>query len=151
MTPRLPVLLLTLALAGCGNGATLWSPSTWFGAGDTPEDTIDMPDESLDPRPLVATVTQASLDPVASGFIVRATGLPPTQGWWEADLMPLEVKDGVLVLDFRLSEPMYDVQTGTPRSREVVVAYNLSARRVEREGIRRIIVRGQGNERALTP
>lgn len=151
MSLRPLVLIALLPLAGCGQNVDVWAPKTWFGYGDTPEDTQVAPDESQDPRPLVDSVASASIEQANGGVIVRATGLPPTQGWWLAELMPMPIENGELVLDFRISQPFDQQATGTPRSRQVTVAYTISRFTLEREGITRVVVRGERNSRVLNP
>lgn len=151
MVPRPLVLIALLPLAACGQNVSVWAPKTWFGYGQVPEDTQVAPAESEDPRPLVASVTSASLERANGGVIVRATGLPPTQGWWLAELMPAPIENGELVLDFRLSAPLDQANQGTPRSRQVTVAYLISSYSLERDGITRVVVRGESNSRVLRP
>lgn len=151
MTLRPVVLIALLMLAGCGQNVSVWSPRTWFGAGEMPEDTQVAPDESLDPRPLVRSVTSASIEQANGGVIVRATGLPPTQGWWQVDLMPLPIENGELVLEFRTFAPLDAAAQGTPRSREVTAAYTISRFTLEREGINRVVIKGETNSKVLRP
>ena len=40
-----------------------------------------------DSRPMVDQVTALSIEPTPGGVIVRATGLPPTQGFWAVGLV----------------------------------------------------------------
>ena len=151
MSLRPLVLIALLPLAGCGQNVNVWAPKTWFGYGDTPADTQVEPDESQDPRPLVDSVTSASIEQANGGVIVRATGLPPTQGWWLAELMPSPIENGELVLDFRISSPVDQAAQGTPRSREVTVAYTITRFSLERDGITRVVVRGERNSKVLRP
>ena len=151
MSLRPLVLIALLPLAGCGQDVNVGAPETWFGDGDAPEDTQVEPEEAQDPRPLVDSVTFASIEQANGGVIVRATGLPPTQGWWLAELMPSPIENGELVLDFRLSAPVTQVAQGTPRSREVTVAYTITRFSLERDGITRVVVRGERNSKVLRP
>ena len=62
--------------------------------------------EVVDPRPLIGEVTALVAEPTPGGVIIRATGLPPTQGFWDAVLLPdspelIPDEDGVLGFDFR--------------------------------------------------
>ncbi|QLQ18634.1 MAG: hypothetical protein HZT43_08145 [Exiguobacterium profundum] len=151
MSLRPLVLIALLPLAGCGQNVNVWAPKTWFGYGETPEDTQVEVDESQDPRPLVDSVTSASIEQANGGVIVRATGLPPTQGWWMAELMPSPIENGELVLDFRITGPLDQAAQGTPRSRQVTVAYTISRFTLEREGINRVVVRGERDSKVLRP
>lgn len=145
---RWAALAAMLGLAGCG-GVNL-NPFTWFGGAPGEEvrtlETVDLGSRA-DPRPLVVQVTSLAVEPVPGGIIVRATGLPPTQGFYDAGLSsdgPPE--DGALSLALRAAQPPVPQAVSTAQSREVVVAYYLSER--ELDGVRVIRVRGGRN--ALT-
>ena len=128
MSLRPLVLIALLPLAGCGQNVNVWAPKTWFGYGETPEDTQVEPDEAQDPRPLVDSVTFASIEQANGGVIVRATGLPPTQGYWNAELVAQPVDDkGKLVLEFHLVAPAPGAPVINQRSREITVAYDVTA------------------------
>ena len=85
--------------------------------------------------------------PYSAGAIIRATGLMPTQGWWDAELVmrPLD-KNGVLVYDFRVFPPLTDTRVGAPQTREVTVAVSISPQKLE--GVREIVVQGANNARS---
>ena len=149
---KTPIVLMvaSITLAGCNSWV---NPANWFGGGatevpkvaptDAPEDTSAgiVPTDS---RPLVAQVTAVDFDKFQGGVIVRATGLPPSQGWWQADLVARPVTaDGVLVLDFHVSAPLEPTTPGTVRSREVTAATSVSAYKLQ--SIRRIVVQGASN------
>lgn len=138
-------LVATLVVAGCG---TRLNPLNWFGSSE--ETIAAAPAEfTADPRALVAQVTSLKIERTVGGAIIRATGLPPTQGYWDAELVPLNNEEPdenrVLVYEFRLSEPVFDRPVSTERSREVVVAKFISDRGLN--GVRRIQVTGSGNSR----
>ena len=65
------------------------NPFNWFGhsqeAPAVPQETAS--GIANDPRQLVAQVTTLDVAETAGGAIVRANGLPPTQGWWKAELV----------------------------------------------------------------
>lgn len=134
LTARLPyhaaALTLTLVLAGCGS---------WFGAEDS---AAAEPEVVTDPRPLVADVLSLKVDAIPSGAIIRATGLPVTQGYWSADLVarPLEA-DGTLVFDFRILPPLADLPQGSQPSREVTAAVSLTNYKLR--NVSRIVVQGK--------
>ncbi len=138
-------LTLTIALAGC---ASKWNPVNWFRRSAPVERVETETGVPVDPRQLAATVLTLNVDPSPTGAIVRATGLPPTQGWWNAELVALpDQGDGRLVLEFRLAPPPGAKPAGTPQSREVTVAYSISARKLET--LREIVVQGSGNARSV--
>ncbi len=127
-------------LAGCG---TRLNPMNWFGRGRRAE-TIEPVEARLDPRPLVPQVTQLSVDRHPSGAIIRATGLPPRQGWYDADLVRVpDAGTGVLAYQLHAWPPSYQTLVSTPRSREIVVATFVSNDRLA--GIGEIRVSGQAN------
>ena len=77
----------------------------------------------------------------------RAKGLPPSLGFWQAELVarPLD-ENGVLVLDFRVYPPIAVAGVVNQQSREITVAYNLSD--IKLQGITEIVVQGAGNARS---
>ena len=83
------------------------------------------------------------------GAIVRATGLPPTQGWWDASLVAensgLPV-DGVLTYRFVVDQPREATRVSTQQSREVTAAAYLSD--IKLEGISQIVVLGAENSQS---
>lgn len=143
----LAVLSLTLILAGCGGfRESKLNPFNWFGRSKETAPVV-VADPAADSRALVETVLSMQVEQVPGGAIIRATGLTPTQGWWQADLVAQPVdEDGRLVLDFRISPPKDRTAVNTPQSREVVVALYLSD--IKLEPVREIIVQGQSNARA---
>jgi hypothetical protein len=144
-----PVLATTLCvlLAGCGGFRDSGlNPVNWFGQ-SKPKETIVLPEEEQDTRGLVDTVLTLVVEPVPGGAIVRARGQTPTQGWWQAELVPLPVDDGgSLVLEFRLLPPTAETRTSTPQSRQIDVALFLS--NIKLEPVREIVVQGASNARS---
>jgi hypothetical protein len=144
-----PLLIVVFcsALAGCGGFSDSGlNPFNWFGNSE-PRETIVLPEEQSDPRPLVQTVQTMTVEPVPGGAIVRATGQTPTQGWWAAELVPLPVDENdTLVYEFRLLPPIDRSATGAPRTREVEVAIYISDYKLD--AAREIVVQGSGNARS---
>ena len=132
-----------LLLAGCGvMRESRLNPFNWFGRGE-PRETVQTTTPQ-DPRLLVEQVLSMSVDPYSSGAIVRAKGVTPTQGWWDAELVARPVdENGTLVLDFRIFPPVENTPQGAPQSREVTVALSLST--VKLDGLREIVVQGANN------
>lgn len=141
------IAVLCTALAGCGGmRESKLNPFNWFKKSE-PRETIILPGERADPRPLVESVLSMSVQPMPGGAIVRATGLTPTQGWWKAELVPLPLdENGVLVYEFRLLPPIERTDVSTPRSREVEVAIYISDFKLD--AVREIVVQGSGNARS---
>lgn len=137
---RISVLMLTaaLSLSGC---------ASWF---RPPPVTIEpeggYPAALVDERPLAAQVVDLEIEATAGGIIVTATALPPTQGYWNAALLPDET-DGVptdtIRFDFRLRPPFSASAAGSVPSREVTAGAFVSA--AELRGIRQITVTGAQN------
>lgn len=144
-----PVLALSLValIAGCGGFRdSRLNPANWFGRSE-PRETIVLPDQAGDPRPLVESVLSMSVEPMPGGAIVRARGQTPTQGWWQAELVPLDVDDsGALVYEFRIEPPSKVTPVNTPQSRQVDVAMFVSDIRLD--GVREIVVQGATNARS---
>ena len=141
------VLTVTLALAGCGGMRdSILNPFNWFKKSELRE-SIVLPEAQTDARPLVETVLDLKVEPMPGGAIVRARGRTPTQGWWQAELVPVAIEDtGVLVYEFRLFSPAGRTDVNTPQSREVDVAIYVSDYKLE--FLREIVVQGANN--ALT-
>ncbi|MGB3280468.1 MAG: hypothetical protein WBA92_14870 [Pseudorhodobacter sp.] len=142
--PLVVALCTTMALGACSaiSGSRL-NPFNWFGGS---EETVAAPlEKPADKRLLVAQVTDMKLDRMPGGVIIRATGLPPTQGFWEAELVARPVEDGKIIYDFRVFPPLTPQSVSTPQSREVTVATFLS--NIKLDAIRQITVQGAANAR----
>lgn len=143
--PLMAGIAATLILGGCGFGASRLNPFNWFGGSSETATTAIAEARPQDARLLVAEVTDLVVERNQNGAIIRATGLPPTQGFWEAELVPRPVEDGVLVYDFRVFPPVTRANVSTPRSRQITVGAYLSNIRLQ--DIRQITVQGSGNAR----
>ena len=141
------VLGLAVALAGCGKlRQSKLNPFNWFKK-SRPEPVMAMPVAPVDDRMLVENVLSLAVEPFPGGAIIRATGLPPTQGYWDAELVAQPVdENGKLVLEFRIFPPIERTAVNTPQSREVVVALFLSNIKLAQVG--EIIVQGEANARS---
>ncbi len=144
---RFVVLGLAVAVAGCaGVRQSKLNPFNWFRKSQ-PRETIVLPGEKKDPRPLVVTVLSMTVEPIPGGAVVRARGVTPTQGWWDAELVPQELDDkGILVYEFRLLPPPDRADVNTQQSREIDVAIYISD--VKLEAVREIVVQGASNARS---
>lgn len=152
MTRHAIAALAALALvAGCATVRdSRLNPFNWFGRSAETRAAAAAPRAAADPRRAVAQVTALAVEPTAGGAIVRATGLPPTQGHWDVSLVPEPAEDGSDELVYRMlvAPPPVPRPAGTPMSREVTAGVFLSAIRLE--GIRRITVAGEANARTVT-
>lgn len=147
LSRRHVVLGLTVALAGCaGVRQSRLNPFNWFKRSE-PRETIVLPGEKTDPRGLVETVLSMQVEPIPGGAIVRARGLNPTQGWWDAELVKQDVDEqGVLVYEFRLLPPIARADVNTQQSREIDVAIYISD--IKLQDVREIVVQGATNARS---
>ena len=138
-------LLLVLGLAGC---ASRLNPMNWFG-GDREQRIAaveTVPD--TDGRSLVAEIVSLDVVPSPGGAVISAMGLPPQQGYWEADLVEVSRENGELVFEFRVYQPIDpDTRVSTQRSREILAGTALS--RFDLAGIRTVTVIGQQNRRTV--
>lgn len=154
----LAALAAVVVLTGCAKVRdSRVNPFNWFGRSQSATPTL-APSEGYaqytDRRGLVGQIVSLQVDRAPGGAIVTAIGLPPTQGWWDADLIP-ETKGindrpvpekGVITLNFRLLSPPGPTPTGTPASRELSATYFLSDQVLD--GVRTITVKAQQNQRS---
>lgn len=142
--PILAVLILATTLPGCARlRESRLNPLNWFGPG---RETVvtELYVRPEDPRALVAQVTLLKVEPYPGGAIVRATGLPPSQGYWEAELVAQPLDDsGRLVYEFRVFPPLEPAAAGTPYSRQITVAAAIS--NIALQGVVTIVVQGASN------
>ncbi|MBM2576548.1 hypothetical protein JQC91_09530 [Jannaschia sp. Os4] len=136
-----------LVLSGCGLGGSRLNPLNWFG-GD--REVRAAPTERAAPQiPLVDQVVSLQVDQAPGGAIVSTVGLPPTQGFWDAELVPVPSEDGsTYVLEFQLLPPPAPQPQGTQPSREVLAGTFLSDQTLA--GVRRIAVQGARNQRVVS-
>jgi len=143
--------MLVTGLAGCSQiGASRLNPFNWFGS-DEAETAADVVVEVRDIRPLVAEITQLSVERTPGGAIIRATGLPPHQGWYAAELVRETPEggsaDGTLVYSLRAVPPREVVRVSSVQSRELTVALHLTD--LELAQVRVIRVTGARNARSV--
>ncbi|WP_430464531.1 hypothetical protein [Tabrizicola sp.] len=141
-------LTAVLLLTSCGAvRESRLNPFNWFGRSQQVQPVAVAAGVQTDARPLADQVLSMAIEQTPYGAIVRATGLTPTQGYYDAELVARPVdENGVLVYDFRLMPPPAQMPVGAPRTREVTVAAHLSKMRLE--GIREIVVQAAQNARA---
>jgi hypothetical protein len=145
----LAALAVVLTVGACGAiRESRLNPFNWFGRSERAEPVAA--EEQVvpgDPREQVADVTALVIEQVTGGAIVRATGLAPRQGYWEAELVPRpQEENGDLVFDFLVFPPPGPTAVSTPQSREIAVAYFLSNFKLQSIG--RITVQGKGGARS---
>ena len=138
------VLTLGLAVTGCSSvSQSKYNPFNWFKPGEpTGPAVLYVP--AADKRLLVAQVLTLKVEQTPDGAIIRATGLPPTQGWWKAALVKVDQDDATkLIYEFRLFPPITLVPAGSPASREITVASAVSNQQLD--GIKTVTVQGDTN------
>ena len=145
------LVAMSLTLADCGRiRDSRLNPFNWFGhsrAAATAAATL--PGEASDGRQLIQQVTSLDVEQVTGGAIIRAAGLPPTQGWWKADLVadnrgrPV---DGVLTYRFLVFQPAGQAAVSTPQSRELTAAVFMSDNKLAE--VTKIVVQGETNNRS---
>ena len=116
------------------------------GAPKTPEELLPAEVIQQDPRPLVDQVTSARLERAPGGYILRATGLPPRQGYWSADLVRRGRDGSALVYEFRAAPPFQSTPVSSERSRQIVAATFLSDQ--DLAGTREVRVLGARSSRS---
>ncbi len=141
-------LTSVLVLASCGAmRESRLNPLNWFGRSQPAQ--VDSVGAALpdDRRPLVEQVLEMEIEPTPQGAIVRAKGLSPMQGYYDAELVARPIdENGVLVYEFRLMPPPTRKPVGVQVTREVTVATSLSVHKLE--GITQIVVQGATNARS---
>lgn len=126
------VVLITLS--GCARLAeSPVNPMNWFGnsrevAAPAAQDTRPLTPQNrrvqiVDGRALVQSVSSLSVDRSPTGAVVRATGIAPTQGYFNAQLVNTGVSNGVLTLEFRAQPPGGFAPEGSARTRQISAAY----------------------------
>ena len=143
MTSRTVVILIAgaLALSGCARvSESRLNPFNWFG-GSREEARVETVQEYSDPRPLVSQVTSLVVERTPTGAIIRATGLPPQQGWYDAGLVaetdgPV---NGVLSYRFHAFPPRERTRVSTPQSRELSVAVAVSGTMLAETRVIRVV------------
>ncbi len=157
--PLAAVLMGSLLLtAGC---ASRMNPVHWFGghhekAAPTlaPKDGYPV---NIDPRPLVDRIAAVHVDKTPEGIIVTATALPPTQGYWSAELVPTArtyddkpaAENGVMTLDYRIMPPRTGQPVGSKKSREITAAFFLSNQTLA--SVKKIVVNASQNQLSARP
>ena len=141
------ILLATALVSGCSSiGQSRFNPLNWFGSEEEALDPIEVENER---RPLVSQITSLQVERTPGGAIVRATALPPSQGWFAPELVGLnpygDPIEGVLSYSFRAVPPEQPIRVSTPQSRELSAAVFIPNPVLDR--VRVIQVTGAQNSR----
>ena len=128
MTPRVGIIVLVLAigLAGCARvSESRFNPFNWFRS-DGEQTLAPIEDDADERRPLVSQITSLVIERTPGGAIVRATAVPPAQGWFAPELVSLDPDgdpvNGVLSYSFRAVPPRGETRVSSVRSRELTAA-----------------------------
>lgn len=159
--PLLTVLAVSLAITGCARvSESRLNPFNWFGS--SREEVVTLAPEGgyvvpqTDYRLPAVQITALSLQPVSGGAILVATGIAPTQGWWDAELVSTtghdDPVDGKLTYRLLMAEPTRGTpdatRTGSSATREITVSKFLSNQKVAL--LRKLVVEGQSNARSVS-
>lgn len=153
MTKRLILIAAVLSMiAGCSRlSESRINPFNWFGDGQEAETLAPVDARaSADPRPLVSEIAALTIEQTPGGAILRAVGMPPEQGWYDAALVSDtdgEPVDGILTYSLRAFPPVDPSRVSTTQSRQLVVARYISS--VTLANVREIRVTAQLNSRAV--
>lgn len=154
-------IVATLTLAACGDRGVSLNPFRWFGGGAargpetlTPEGGYDL--AARDPRQLMSSITSARWEPLGEGRLLVVTGLAPTKGWWDPELVtktPMPAgriradADGVLRLRFVAFPPPPDSpdarRPANPQVDTITTAMTISTPALR--GIDQVVIQGAGN------
>ena len=141
-------LAAVMVVSGCASvRESRFNPLNWFGRSQEARAVAQAAAAVDGGRVPVDQVIELSVEPTTGGAIVRAKGLPQTQGWYRAELIREEVaKDGEIVFRFVVKKPEGVTPAGTPMSREITAAAFLTD--FQLEGVRTITVTGTQNARS---
>ena len=141
------VTVVGLTLVGCGKSNL--NPLHWF-AKARKGTQVEVYVAPVDPRGLIDKVVSLQIEPIRSGLLVRATGLPPTQGFWDAELVALPNDgSGQLVFEFRIFPPTVAAPEGSKPSREITAVASVT--KFDLDGITSIEVKGAQNAMSAQP
>ncbi|MCA8882994.1 MAG: hypothetical protein KDA50_04495 [Rhodobacteraceae bacterium] len=104
----------------------------------------------VDRRGLVANVIALRGERTPGGLIILAEGEPPSQGYWDVELVQVTGEDipaNEIRYEFRVRPPVSDQPAGTRESRDLEAAAFLT--NPELEGVRLITVLGQSGSRSI--
>lgn len=144
------LLACALVLSGCGSAReSRLNPFNWFGSSrEGPQ--LGETASVIDNRPPVEQVTALSIERTSSGALVRAEGLAPTLGWWDAQLVAENngrPVNGVLTYRFVAAAPRTPQPVGSARGRTLTAAATVNEVMLEQTA--RIVVAGGTNSRTV--
>ena len=155
------ILVAALALGGCARlSESRLNPLNWFSGGGAfsagavaADGTVRplVPENRVvavtDARVLVTEIVDVALERTGDGAILRATGVAATQGFFNAELVPVMQEGGLVTYEFRVEAPPGVAAQGSRASRTITVAEALSV--AEFAAISQIRVLGAANSRTI--
>ena len=145
----LAMTMMLILLSGCSSNL---NPLNWFG-NNNDETTIDPIAAENERRPVVAEITALALERTPGGAVIRASALPPTQGWFAAELVSAdpdgEPINGVLSFAFRAVPPPEAARQSAPQSRVLTAAVVVTSDTLANTRV--IQVSGSQNSRSVRP
>ena len=160
MLRKLGVLVVILvALSGCARvSESKLNPLNWFDrapettAGETVQRKPLVPAQAevtiIDARVLIETLSSAYHEPSSDGAILRATGIAASQGYFNAELVLVDITNGVLTYDFRVEAPTGYDAIGSAASHQITVATAIDSASLR--GVRGVVVRGVNESKRLS-
>ena len=145
-----------LLVAGCAGGvdSARLNPLNWFEDNKEPEpaqEVVTQVPVTTSSTELMPIVRAVNAEQFASGIILIASGVPPTFGYHDPVLEPINEGrpiNGELVFELRAKPPQGALPEGTEESREISVAKTLSQRQLQ--GVTSIRVMGAVNEQIVS-
>ncbi len=144
--------LVAMSVASCARiSESRMNPFNWFGGDQSSPETLPVAEVAVahDPRVVVDAVVAVRIERTPGGAILMATGLPPSQGYYDAALVPDAERSapGRLVYQFRAQPPVQPGPVSTPRSRELRAALFLTDQ--DLAGVREVQVLGAQASRSV--
>jgi hypothetical protein len=142
------LLIGAMLVTGCARLAeSRLNPLNWFGRAERVATTPDRSElrplvppgaraAAQDSRPLIASITTLAIEPTLQGAIIRAEGQAASGGWFNAELVAVDLTDGVLTYEFRATPPV----SATGGTTTITAATTLT--RTQLAGVRTIRVIG---------
>jgi hypothetical protein len=158
--PAALLICLALTVAGCSRVSNSWiNPLNWFGSSTTvptasvngdvrPLVTSGQLAGPVDGRVLVTDVTGLVIEQTPDGAIIRATGIAPQQGYYNAQLVRSSFEDGVLTYEFRAEPPPSGASGGSVVGRTLNVATTVANTTLN--AVRTVRVVGQTTTQVVT-
>lgn len=153
-------LLLVFSTAACSGGGSLGNLNLfgWLGPGGGQNSFVQ--DRGLAPRggftanndsrPVVGSIAALVADRTATGTIIRARAVLPSEGYYAADLVLTGISTrGLATYELRARPPAAVSRNVPVHLREISVAVHLT--RAQIQYIRQVQVQGAANSRTVSP